>query len=114
MSPSTIKYDSLRYPKVYFYDRYYSLPTYQYINNLNRYYDTYKYNRSVSPFTGANVAPASVYRTYKLYPEKAYLIGSSYVPPYPYTEKYFSPFVRYPTTYRTLYPSYTSPIRVLS
>ncbi|KAK8744241.1 hypothetical protein OTU49_001079 [Cherax quadricarinatus] len=107
-------YDSLRYPKVYFYDRYYSQPTYQYINNLSRYYDTYRYNRAVSPFTapGSTLAPASLYRTYKLYPEKAYLIGSSYVPSYPYTEKYFSPFVRYPATYRTLHTTLSPAIRV--
>ncbi|XP_042216162.1 protein phosphatase Slingshot homolog 1-like isoform X2 [Homarus americanus] len=101
-------YVSMRYPKSYYYDRYYSQPTYEYINNLGRYYDTYKYNRAASPFSAPSttVAPASIYRTYRVYPDRAYLMGSSYTPPYPYTEKYFSPFARRYWQDRWLYPRY--------
>lgn len=101
-SPKTIEYDALTYPKYYYYDKYYSpATTYQYINNLNRYYDTYKYCKTASPFFGDGVTQAPYVQWYD-YPMKRYLGGYSYRQHYPYTETYFKPMSNYPTTARTL------------
>lgn len=114
ITPRAITYDTYDgYPRNWYYDRYWSQPTYEYLNNLNKYYDLYKYNKGVSPFSasGTSVAPATVYRTYKVYPgsSKAYLVGTSSTAPsfpYPYTEKYYPTIYRYPATWRTLGRAY--------
>ncbi|XP_071515013.1 uncharacterized protein [Panulirus ornatus] len=96
VTAKTIDYDTIRYPRSYYYDRYY--PTYDYLSSLDKYYDTFKYHRDVTPL----LSPSTVYRTYKVYPEKAYLMGSSYVPTYPYTSRYYPMVTRYPLSTRTL------------
>lgn len=91
--PKTIEYETIRYPRSYYYNKYYSIPTYDYLTSPDRYYNTYNYHRDVTPL----LSPSTAYRTYKVYPEKAYLVGSSYVPRY-----YYPHLTRYPLTTRTL------------
>lgn len=111
VSPKTL---ASRTPKSFYFDDYYYDPNYEYASNLSKYYDSYKYNRTASPFTvaGSTVAPASLYRTYKMLPDRAYLVGTSYTNPsaYPYSEKYIPAVSKYPSTYRTLNHSTLSPL----
>lgn len=103
-----------RNPKSFYFDDYYYDPSYEYANNLGKYYDYYRYKPAASPFTapGASVAPASLYRTYRVLPDRAYLVGTSYTNPeaYPYSEKYIPSVSKYPSTYRTLSHSTLTPI----
>ncbi|XP_066971166.1 uncharacterized protein [Macrobrachium rosenbergii] len=101
-SPKTVEYDIIKYPRYVFYDKLFSpATTYQYINNLNRYYDTYKYVKTESPFFGQGVTQAPYVQWYDT-PNKTYLRGYTYKFHYPYTETYFKPLSKYPTTARTL------------
>ncbi|KAG0692623.1 Dual specificity protein phosphatase 13 isoform A [Chionoecetes opilio] len=84
----------LREPRTYSYDNYYPLDT---------DYHTYRYLRAKSPFLPEiTAAPTPVYRSYKMVPDRSDVYGSpSYVPAYPYTQRYIPSAVSYPSAYRT-------------
>lgn len=91
----------LRQPRSYSYDKYYP---------LDIDYDTYRYLRAKSPFLPeASVTSTPLYRTYKIVPERSYLLSPNYVPAYPYTQRYVPSVVNYPVTYRTYTTSALSP-----
>lgn len=85
----------LRQPRTYSYDKYYP---------LDIDYDTYRYLRAKSPFLPETVVTSTpVYRTYKIVPDRSDVWGTtSYVPAYPYTQRYIPSVVNYPSTYRTI------------
>lgn len=117
ITPRAINYDTYDgIPSTWYYDRYWSPATYEYMNNMTKYYDQYRFNKGVSPFSAPRTtvtpaAPSTVYRTYKIFPgaSKAYLVGTSSLAPsfpYPYTDRYYPSIYRYPATWRALGRAY--------
>nr|XP_027208636.1 uncharacterized protein LOC113802289 [Penaeus vannamei] len=98
--PRNILYETTTTPYSYSVETYYPDRTYQYINNLNKYYDTYRYMREPSPVRAYSPVPER--RPYSMVPLRGYHSGTTYVSTYPYTEKYFPTICKYPATARAL------------
>ncbi|XP_045113202.1 uncharacterized protein LOC123505656 [Portunus trituberculatus] len=85
----------LRQPRSYTYDNY---------DPLDIDLDTYRYMKAKSSFLPETIVTATpVYRSYRIVPERADVYGSSsYIPAYPYTQRYLPSPATHPAAYRAL------------